>query len=451
MTSPFKAYDIRGKLGTELNSTFAEKVGLAFAESLHPKKIVLGADIRLSSNELKDGLAKGLSDAGVDVLDLGMTGTEEIYFATAHLNIDGGIEVTASHNPIDYNGMKLVRENSKPIGADTGLKDIEKLVNANEFSPATKKGVVSKVSVRNEYIEHLLTYINPENIKPLKIVANSGNGSSGPTVDALELALHALNVPIEFIKVHHDPDGTFPNGIPNPMIIENQTSTREAVLEHKADFGLAWDGDFDRCFFFDEKGQFIEGYYIVGLLAEAFLKKHPGQKIVHDTRLTWNTIDIVESNGGIPVLSKCGHSFIKQIMREQDAIYGGEMSAHHYFRDFFYCDSGMIPWLLMAELVSIKNKPLSELVADRIAKFPSSGEINRTINDADIALENVENFYRDSALSSDKLDGISMEFADWRFNLRKSNTEPLVRLNVESRGDQKLMQLKTQELLKLLA
>jgi len=450
MAAPFKAYDIRGKLGTELNQSFAEKVGLAFAESLQPKKIVLGADIRLTSDELKQGLAKGLSDAGVDVLDLGMTGTEEIYFATAHLETDGGIEVTASHNPIDYNGMKLVRENSKPIGADTGLKDIEKLVRANEFSPSAKKGVISKVSVRSEYIEHLLTYIKPENIKPLKIVANSGNGSSGPTVDALEQALQALNVPIEFLKIHHDPDGTFPNGIPNPMIIENQTSTREAVLEHNADFGLAWDGDFDRCFFFDEKGQFIEGYYIVGLLAEAFLKKHPGQKIVHDTRLTWNTIDIVKSNDGIPVVSKCGHSFIKQIMREQDAIYGGEMSAHHYFRDFCYCDSGMIPWLLMAELVSIKNKPLSELVADRIAKFPSSGEINRTINDADIALENVEKFYRDTALRSDKLDGISMEFTDWRFNLRKSNTEPLVRLNVESRGNQKLMQQKTQELLKLL-
>ena len=451
MTSPFKAYDIRGKLETELNHDFAVKVGQAFCEAIGPKQVVLGADVRLTSNDLKNGLAKGISDSGVDVIDLGMTGTEEIYFATSFLKADGGIEVTASHNPIDYNGMKLVRENSKPIGADTGLKDVEKLVVDNNFSVAKNKGSITKRSTRKEYIQHLLGYIEPENIKPLRIVANSGNGSSGPTVDAIEQALQALNVPIEFIKIHHEPDGTFPNGIPNPMIIENQASTRDAVLEHKADFGLAWDGDFDRCFFFDENGLFIEGYYIVGLLAEAFLKKHPGQKIVHDTRMTWNTIDIVTSNGGIPVLSKCGHSYIKQVMREQDAIYGGEMSAHHYFRDFFYCDSGMIPWLLIAELISVKGQSLSEMLKERIAKFPSSGEINRTISNPDEALLKIEEFYRSDAININKLDGISMEFENWRFNIRKSNTEPLVRLNVESRGDQALMEKKTKEILQLLA
>lgn len=450
MSSPFKAYDIRGKLDTQLNPDFAKKVGQAFSEILKPKKIVLGADIRLSSNGLKEALAQGISDSGVDVLDLGMTGTEEIYFATSYLKADGGIEVTASHNPIDYNGMKLVRENSKPIGADTGLKNIEKLVTKNDFKINKKKGSISNVSVQEAYIEHLLTYIDPKKIKPLKIVANSGNGSSGPTIDAIENALHALKVPIEFIKIHHKPDGTFPNGIPNPMIIENQKSTHDAVIEHQADFGLAWDGDFDRCFFFDEKGQYIEGYYIVGLLAEAFLQKNPGQKIVHDTRLTWNTIDIVEANGGVPILSKCGHAYIKQVMREQDAVYGGEMSAHHYFRDFFYCDSGMIPWLLIAELVSTKGEKFSAMLADRIAKFPSSGEINRILNDADTALQRVEAFYTDTANSVDKLDGISMEFTNWRFNLRKSNTEPLVRLNVESRGDVVLMKQKTNEILQLL-
>ena len=450
MPAPFKAYDIRGKLDTEITIDFAKKVGQAFSTSIKPNKVVVGADIRLTSEGLKESLTQGLSQQGVDVLDIGLAGTEEIYSATSHLKLDGGIEVTASHNPMDYNGMKLVREDSKPIGADTGLKEIEQLVRANQFEAGFEKGSVTKVSIRDEYIKHLLDYIDLKNIKPLKIVANSGNGTAGPTIDALEAAFKKLNVPIELIKIHHEPDGSFPNGIPNPMIVENQKPTSDAVIQHGADFGLAWDGDFDRCFFFDEKGRFIEGYYIVGLLAEAFLQKHPGQKIVHDPRLTWNTIDIVRENGGIPVLSKCGHAYIKQVMREQDAIYGGEMSAHHYFRDFFYCDSGMIPWLLIAELLSIKGQPFSSLVESRISKFPSSGEINRTIIDADRAIKHVEDFYQHDASVIDTLDGISMEFCNWRFNLRKSNTEPLVRLNVESRGDIALMTTKTNEILSLL-
>ena len=450
MPAPFKAYDIRGKLDSEINNDFAKKVGRAFSISIKPNKVVVGADVRITSESIKNSLAEGLSVQGVDVIDIGLAGTEEIYFATSHLKLDGGIVVTASHNPLDYNGMKLVRDDSKPIGADTGLKNIEDLVCANEFEPSSRKGLIKKTSIRDEYIKHLLTYINPKNIKPLKIVVNSGNGTAGPTVDALEDAFKKLNIPIKLIKIHHEPDGSFPNGIPNPMIIENRKPTSDAVIQHGADFGLAWDGDFDRCFFFDEKGQFIEGYYIVGLLAEAFLKKHPGQKIVHDPRLTWNTIDIIRENGGIPVLSKCGHAYIKQVMREHDAIYGGEMSAHHYFRDFFYCDSGMIPWLLIAELLSIKEQTLSSLVKLRISKFPSSGEINHTLVNADQAFKRVEDFYRHDASIIDKLDGISMEFVDWRFNLRQSNTEPLVRLNVETRGDSALLKAKTEEILELL-
>lgn len=450
MSAPFKAYDIRGKLNNEITTDFAKKVGQAFALSIQPKTVVVGADVRASSEDLKQSLALGLSEQGVDVLDLGLAGTEEIYFATSHLQTDGGIEVTASHNPIDYNGMKLVRESSKPIGAETGLQDIEKLVRADNFQSSSKAGEIKRISVQKAYIEHLLSYINPENIRPLKIVANSGNGTAAPTVDALEKALHALEIPIELIKIHHEPDSTFPNGIPNPMIIENQKSTSEAVIKHGADLGLAWDGDFDRCFFFDEKGEFIEGYYIVGLLAEAFLKKFPGEKIVHDPRVTWNTIDIVKANGGTPVLSKCGHAYIKQVMREQDAIYGGEMSAHHYFRDFFYCDSGMIPWLLIAELISVKQQTLSSMVTDRIAKFPSSGEINRQVDDADKVLATVEKLFATKALHVDKLDGLSMEFKDWRFNLRKSNTEPLVRLNVETRANISLLEEKTNQLLVLI-
>jgi len=450
MPAPFKAYDIRGKLDSEITPDFAKKVGQAFAQSVTPKSVVVGSDVRATSEGLKQAIALGLSEQGVDVLDIGLVGTEEIYFATSHLNLDGGIEVTASHNPIDYNGMKFVRENSKPIGADTGLLEIEDLVRQDAFQSSSTKGLVKSISIRKAYVEHLLTYINPKNISPLKLVVNSGNGTSGPTLDALESALHALSIPIEFIKIHHEPDSSFPNGIPNPMIVENQKSTSDAVIKHKANFGIAWDGDFDRCFFFDEKGEFIEGYYIVGLLAEAFLKKHPGEKIVHDPRVIWNTIDIVKENGGIPILSKCGHAFIKQKMREEDAVYGGEMSAHHYFRDFFYCDSGMIPWLLIAELISVKNQTLSTMVADRIKKFPSSGEINRTIENVDAAMLKVESHYIDSANAITKLDGLSMEFLDWRFNLRKSNTEPLLRLNVESRGNEKLMNDKTQEVLRLL-
>lgn len=451
MSSPFKAYDIRGKLGEQLNEDIAYKIGVAFAKFLKPKTIVVGGDIRETSESLKQSVAKGLSDQGVDVIDLGMTGTEEVYFATKFLGVDGGIEITASHNPIDYNGMKLVREEAKPISADTGLKHIEKMVYSNEpISVVSEKGIITKKSLVDEYIDHLSSYISFDNIKPLKLVVNSGNGASGHIVDALDKVFKSKQVPITFVRVHHEPDGSFPNGIPNPILPENRGATSEAVLKHNADMGIAWDGDFDRCFLFDEKGQFIEGYYIVGLLAEAFLQKNSGAKIVHDPRLTWNTIDIVKSNSGIPVLSKCGHAFIKEIMRSEDAIYGGEMSAHHYFKDFAYCDSGMIPWLLIVELLSVKNIKLSEMVEDRIFKFPSSGEINRRLNNPDKSIDVVMETYKDSALVIDELDGISMEFEKWRFNLRKSNTEPVVRLNVESRGDVDLMESKTKEILSLL-
>ncbi len=451
MGSPFKAYDIRGKLGEQLNEEVAYKIGSVFAIFLKPQTIVVGGDIRETSEDLKLNLARGLVDQGVNVIDLGMTGTEEVYFATKFLEVDGGVEVTASHNPIDYNGMKLVREESRPISADTGLKDIERMVYSdNEIIPIEAKGNIIKKSVLNEFVTHLLTYIDVSNIKPLKLVVNSGNGAAGHVIDAIEAVFEDKNIPVTFIKVNHEPDGKFPNGIPNPILPENRAATSEAVLKNNADMGIAWDGDFDRCFLFDEKGQFIEGYYIVGLLAEVFLQKQPGAKVVHDPRLTWNTIDIVKSNGGIPILSKCGHAFIKEIMREEDAVYGGEMSAHHYFRDFAYCDSGMIPWLLVSELLSVKNQKLSEMVQDRIEKFPSSGEINRRLDDPNIAINLLLEKYQQDAIVTDKLDGISMEFDSWRFNLRKSNTEPVVRLNVESRGDKELMESKTQEILDLL-
>jgi len=449
----FKAYDIRGRLGEELNEDIAWRIGRAFGEYLKPKTVVLGGDVRLTSESLKLALAQGLQDAGVDVLDIGLAGTEEIYFATTHLKVDGGIEVTASHNPMDYNGMKLVRRDSRPISGDTGLRDIQQLAEINKFLPVEgcKRGTYDKISVVDQYIDHLFSYINVDNITPKKLVINSGNGAAGPIIDAIEERFNKLNVPLTLVKVHHEPDGTFPNGIPNPLLPECRSDTSNAVIEHGADMGIAFDGDFDRCFLFDEKGQFIEGYYIVGLLAAAFLEKNPGSKIIHDPRLSWNTIDIVTNGGGKPIMSKTGHAFIKERMREEDAIYGGEMSAHHYFRDFAYCDSGMIPWLLVTELLCLKDQTLSQLVQDRVAAWPASGEINSKLADPKMSIDHVYQHFAPLAQEIDHTDGISMSFENWRFNLRSSNTEPVVRLNVESRGDELLMKQKTVEIMKLLS
>ncbi|MCT9980707.1 phosphomannomutase CpsG [Acinetobacter sp. I-MWF] len=431
----FKAYDIRGKLGTELNEEIAYKVGRAYGQIYQPKTVVIGCDVRLTSEDLKQATIRGLNDAGVDVLDLGMTGTEEVYFGAFHLDVQGGIEITASHNPMDYNGMKLVRENARPISADTGLKDIQSLAESEQFIEVEKKGTTQKYNILPEFIEHLLTYIDPSKIRPLKLVMNAGNGAAGHVVDAIEEKFKALNIPVEFIKIHNHPDGTFPNGIPNPILVENRDSTRNAVLIHHADMGIAWDGDFDRCFLFDEKGQFIEGYYIVGLLAQAFLLKQAGEKIVHDPRLVWNTLDIIEQYQGIAVQSKSGHAFIKDVMREHNAAYGGEMSAHHYFRDFAYCDSGMIPWLLAILVVSETQQSLSCLVEGMIERFPCSGEINFKVEDTQKTIQKIFDHFADLNPAIDQTDGVSLDFGAWRLNVRASNTEPLLRLNIESRAD----------------
>ncbi len=441
----FKAYDIRGRLPDQLNEDIAWRIGRAYAQELSPKKVAVGRDVRLSSESLTDALMKGLTEGGVDVLDIGLCGTEEVYHATFSQNLDGGIMVTASHNPIDYNGMKLVREGSKPISGDTGLGYIQELAEAGDFVDVDRKGSVEQQSIRDEYIQHLLGYVNASQLEPLKIVVNAGNGCAGPVIDALEEFL-----PVEFIRICHEPDGTFPNGIPNPLLPENRSLTRDAVIENNAALGVAWDGDFDRCFLFDEKGRFIEGYYIVGLLAQAFLASQPGEKIIHDPRLCWNTADVVEKSGGIAVQSKTGHAFIKERMRAENAIYGGEMSAHHYFRDFAYCDSGMIPWLKVIELMSIEGKPLSALVDAMMTAYPASGEINRTVAESSVVLAEVQKRYESESLGIDFTDGLSLDMGQWRFNLRQSNTEPVIRLNVESRGDQLLMKRKTAELLEFI-
>ncbi|HAS52599.1 MAG TPA: phosphomannomutase [Gammaproteobacteria bacterium] len=437
----FKAYDIRGRLPDELNEDLAYRIGRAYAALLRPRRVAVGHDVRLSSPGLSTALTNGLLEGGTDVLDIGLCGTEEIYFATFAHRLDGGIMVTASHNPMDYNGMKLVREQAKPISGDSGLFAIRDLAAASDFPPIKSRGALSHWPDKGDYLRHLLGYIDPSVLKPLKIVVNAGNGGAGTIIDELEPGL-----PFHFIKIHHEPDGTFPHGIPNPLLPECRDATAQAVREQGADLGVAWDGDFDRCFFFDETGRFIEGYYLVGLLAETLLAQHPGAKIIHDPRLTWNTIDQVRAAGGVPVQSKTGHAFIKERMRQEDALYGGEMSAHHYFREFAYCDSGMIPWLLIAELLSQRGQPLSALVNARMQAFPCSGEINFQVANAPAKVAEIRAAWADQQPAVDETDGLSLEFADWRFNLRSSNTEPLLRLNVETRGDAELLARRTQEL-----
>jgi len=441
----FKAYDIRGQIPNELNPDIAYRIGNATVEYLGAKSMVLGRDIRLSSAEFTDAVAAGIREAGADVLDIGLGGTEMVYFATGDLQADGGIMVTASHNPADYNGLKLVRQEARPISGDTGLVDIRKIAERDRRLTAGTAGVREPIDISDRYVERLLSFIDVSSLSKLRIVTNAGNGGAGMTLDKLE-----PHLPFEFIKVYHEPDGTFPNGVPNPMLEENRAPTIDAIKKNKADFGIAWDGDFDRCFFFDENGRFIEGYYIVGLLAQTQLASDPGAAIVYDPRLTWSTIEIVEQFGGRPVQSKSGHSFMKEVMRKENALYGGEMSAHHYFRDFFYCDSGMIPWLLVAQLVATGDATLSELVDDRMEKFPASGEINRKVSDSARAIQVIRDRYAGDAIAIDETDGVSLEFDEWRFNLRSSNTEPVIRLNVESRGDAKLMREKTGEILALL-
>ena len=442
-TKAFGAYDIRGIYPETINEELAYRIGRFFPTLFGAKKVVVGNDIRLSGLALKAALTKGLTESGCDVVDIGQCGTEMIYFATAHLKLDGGVMITASHNPQEYNGMKFVRQEARPISGDTGLRELESQVADGKLPDVAEvPGKVETLDIAEDYVQYILSYVDVSQLKPLKVVVNAGNGAAGPIIDVMEKYL-----PFELVKVHHEPDGNFPNGVPNPLLLENREATAKIVRESGADVGVAWDGDFDRCFMFDEQGNFIEGYYMVGFLAQAFLQKQAGEKIIYDPRLTWNTEEIVTENGGVPVISKSGHAFIKEKMRAENAIYGGEMSAHHYFRDFFYCDSGMILWLLVLELLSKAGRTLSELMAERMERYPCSGEINSKVKDADEVLQRLEADYGPQGKVT-KIDGLSVEFDNWRFNLRKSNTEPVIRLNVETRQDELLMKKKTEELLK---
>ena len=446
MLSCFKSYDVRGKLGEELNTDIAYKIGRGFAIAMTPGTVVIGYDVRPTSPELAEALTRGLRDEGVDVIDIGLCGTEEVYFATTHLNAGGGLMVTASHNPIDYNGIKMVREGSRPISAADGLGDISILCEHDAFGDIKEQGSYTKQDPRDAYAERVVSFVDMDALKPMKIVVNAGNGVAGPSFDVIADKLAKAGAPFEFIRHNHAPDGGFPNGIPNPLLPENRSQTAERVIAEGAAMGVAWDGDFDRCFFFDETGAFVDGEYVVGLLASAFLPKYPGAKIIHDPRVIWALLDLVASGDGEAVVSQSGHSHIKAKMREVDAVYGGEMSAHHYFRDFMYCDSGMIPWLLVAEHMCRTGRTLSDLVADMQARFPSSGEINFKLADKQPAIDAFEAAYTAQAKDVDRLDGVSLDMGDWRVNLRQSNTEPVLRLNVETKGDRDLLKAKVEEI-----
>ena len=445
--SCFKAYDIRGKVPDQLNPDLAEKIARAYVAVYGATQVVLGHDIRLSSPDLTEAVATGLNMAGCDVIHLGLCGTEEIYhgaFSMAAQGVDGGIMITASHNPADYNGMKFVTRDARPVTGENGLFRMGKMITSDALPAVSKKkGGQFRVENKNAYVEHLLRYVDVSSLKPLKLVVNSGNGCAGGVLDLL-----AERLPVEFVRLHHEPDGTFPNGVPNPLLPENREETAQTVIAEGADLGIAWDGDFDRCFFWDEKGRFVDGYYVVGLLALEMLEKEPGSKILHDPRLVWNTRELVREAGGIPVMTKTGHALIKERMWQEQAVYGGEMSAHHYFRSFGCCDSGMIPWLLVCSIISRTSKPLSVLCEERMKRYPISGEINSVVEDPKEVVRNVETRFQGG--KKDEIDGLSLAFDDFRFNIRESNTEPLLRLNVESRGDKELLEIRTQELLDLI-
>ncbi len=440
----FKAYDIRGRVPDELHADLAVKIGLALGVELAAKRMVVGHDMRLSSPGLCAAITQGLREAGVNVTDIGLCGTEEIYHATFSQDFDGGVIVTASHNPADYNGMKFVRKGAAPISGDSGLFAIRDRVLTDNLPKASALGRYEQASYRAEYVQHLLGYVNPTGLRPMHILVDPGHGCAGPVIQAL-----APHLPFVFSYMRETPDGTLPTGVPNPLLPENRAHTIAAMKATGADMGIAWDGDFDRCFFYDAQGNFIEGYYIVGLLAQSMLHAHAGAKIIHDPRLVWNTQELVQEAGGIAVESKTGHAFIKERMRLEDAWYGGEMSAHHYFKRFAYCDSGMIPWLLVAELMCRRGRTLADLVRERMEKFPCSGEINRAVNCPQDAVDAVRKAVGAGGCET-RVDGLSIAFDTWRFNVRSSNTEPLLRLNVESRGDARIMQEKTSEILRVL-
>lgn len=439
--SAFKAYDIRGRLDDQLNARFASALGTAVAKSLNAQSVVVGHDVRPSSPSLAAALGEGIANTGAHVRALGLCGTEEVYFATDSLGASAGVMVTASHNPISDNGFKIVGPCSRPLSQHE-FDLIKEKTGFPVHSTSSVKGSRDYANQRTQYVGRVTQVAGNANLRPLTMVLDAGNGVAGPIAEAILQALPGVKPVVT--RLGFEPDPAFPNGIPNPLIAQNRYRTSRAVRRARADFGVAWDGDADRCFFFDETGAFVDGEYVVALIAAAMLVRSPGSAIVHDPRVIWNTLAEIERAGGTAIAAPTGHAFLKAAMRENNAVYGGEMSAHHYFRDFMYCDSGMIPWLLIWALLSESDQSLGDMVAGMRRSFPSSGETNFLVADAKATTARILDRFRDDAISVDTLDGLSVTFADWRFNLRASNTEPLLRLNVESRGDAALVEQKTE-------
>ncbi len=448
----FKEYDIRGELDVNFDGNICYRIGAGLPQVLRSGNFVLGWDARESSPALANSVAEGLKISGANVLDIGVSGTEEMYWAVNEFDACGGIQVTASHNPINFNGLKIVKSGAEPLDFSTEYQKLKTLVESNLFLQPTVLGVRRNVSrqARAAYVKKVLSFVEIAKIEPLTVVINSGHGAAGPTFDAISKELSKRGCCIKFICVQNKPDHTFPNGIPNPMLSDNHAATGQVVVKKRADFGVSFDGDFDRCAIFDEKGKYINGEYVIGLLVKYFLEQSPSARIVHDQRVIWNIEDIIKSGGGTAFVSETGHTNFKRKLRETDAIYGGEISHHHYFKDFARSDSGMIPWLIIAQVLSAAKKSLSDLVSACIEKFPSSGEHNFVVREPTVAIAAVAKHYEKYAINLDYSDGLSVSFKDWRFNIRQSKTESLLRLNVEGRGNAGIVATKLAEISKIL-
>ena len=439
----FKAYDVRGLYQEELDEEGAYAIGRAFVEQFRPARIAVGRDMRLSSPAMAAALIRGAVDAGCEVLDLGLVGTEMLYFAVGDLELDGGVAVTASHNPKEYTGMKIVRAGALPVGGDSGLLEIRDRALAGPGEPASR-GSVREVDIWPAYVERVLSFVDVEAIAPLKVVIDAANGMAGVMLPPV---LERLSQ-VETVRHYFEPDGSFPNHEPNPLLPENRQFIVEQTTVEGADFGVAFDGDADRCFFVDDAGEFVPGDFVTALLAESILEKEPGAKIIYDVRASWAVPETIERGGGSPLMNRVGHAFIKHRMREEGAAYGGEVSGHYYFRDFSQADSGTIPFLLMLELVSRKGTKLSEILRPLRERYFITGELNTPVPDVELKLEELEQQFAAQGEVS-HLDGISVDADDWHFNVRPSNTEPLLRLNLEARTKE-LMEQKRDEVLNVI-
>jgi phosphomannomutase len=440
----FKAYDVRGVYPAQLDEDGGHAIGRAYVEQFEPKRIAVGRDMRISSPSMAAATIEGAAEGGADIVDIGLVGTEMLYFAVGELGLDGGIQVTASHNPKEYTGMKIVRRGALPVGGDSGLLEIrDRALAGFDASGAQAPGRVEKQDVLPAYVDKVLSFIDVDAVKPLRVVIDAANGMAG-----VMLAPVLERLPTDVVRYFFEPDGNFPNHEPNPLLPENREFIVAKVLEDSARLGVAFDGDADRCFFVDDTGQFVPGDFVTALLAESILEKHAGEKVIYDARASWAVPETIERAGGIPLVNRVGHAFIKQRMRKEDAVFGGEVSGHYYFRDFCQADSGVIPFLLMVELVSKRERSLSELLRPYTDRYFLTGELNTPVSDVAVKLQELkERFGPEGEVSH--LDGISIEADDWHMNVRPSNTEPLLRLNLEARS-RELMDRKRDEVLQVI-